>query len=350
MSTNRILAIDVGGGTQDILLYESDTPPENCIKLILPAQTQVVAKRISSVTGSGKAVFLTGNLMGGGACVRAIKNHIQIGLDVYATELAAKTIKDNLAEVEEMGIQIVTEPPEDAVSVELRDIDTIAIEKALAYFETEIPKNFSVAVQDHGECVDDSNRKFRFQHWQRFLENDGYLSHLAYQTPPNYLTRMRAVKRDVPDAIVMDTCAAAIIGAFSDPVVAKEDGKGVIIVNMGNQHTLGALVKEGRIWGLFEHHTQLMNPKKLKDYIDRILKGSLSNDEVYKDGGHGCFVRPDFSPEGGFQMVSITGPRRNMGEGMGYHFAVPHGDMMLTGCFGLINAAKNLFENKGESS
>ena len=38
----RILAIDVGAGTQDILLWESDRTPENCTQLILPSQTQIV--------------------------------------------------------------------------------------------------------------------------------------------------------------------------------------------------------------------------------------------------------------------------------------------------------------------
>src|SRR5712691_990290 len=33
----RVLAIDVGAGTQDILIYESDKTPENCFKLVLPS-------------------------------------------------------------------------------------------------------------------------------------------------------------------------------------------------------------------------------------------------------------------------------------------------------------------------
>jgi hypothetical protein len=36
----------------------------------------------------------------------------------------------------------------------------------------------------------------------------------------------------------------------------------------------------------------------------------------------------------------VTGPRRGMldGSALQPHFAVPHGDMMLAGCFGLLRA------------
>src|SRR3712207_666800 len=59
----RILAIDVGAGTQDVLLYESDKTPENCVKLVLPSQTQIVGRRIRAATAIGRPVHLTGTLM-----------------------------------------------------------------------------------------------------------------------------------------------------------------------------------------------------------------------------------------------------------------------------------------------
>jgi uncharacterized protein (DUF1786 family) len=343
LSNIRTLAIDVGGGTQDILLYEESSPVENSVKLILPSQTRIIANRIAGITQDRKPIFLKGNLMGGGTCVMAIRNHINAGLEVFATELAAKTIHDNLIRVKEMGIKIVTEPPEEATSVVLGDIDLIALKKALSYFDTELPRNFAVAVQDHGECVGGSNRKFRFQHWREFLQNDGQIYHLAYQNPPRYLTRMIAVKRDLPDAIVMDTCAAGILGALCDPLIEKGNTKGMVIVNIGNQHTVAALVKDSKMLGLFEHHSGSMTPKKLEDYIHRLLKGTLTNEEVFEDGGHGCFIQPCFSPGNGFDLISVTGPRRNIADGLGYYFAVPYGDMMLTGCFGLVKAAMDYY-------
>ena len=51
MGTNkRILAVDIGAGTQDILLYEEGIPIENCVKLVLPSATSLVAGKISGAT------------------------------------------------------------------------------------------------------------------------------------------------------------------------------------------------------------------------------------------------------------------------------------------------------------
>ncbi len=36
VTPDRMIAIDVGAGTQDILIYESGKPWENQIKLVLP--------------------------------------------------------------------------------------------------------------------------------------------------------------------------------------------------------------------------------------------------------------------------------------------------------------------------
>ena len=46
----RILAVDIGAGTQDILLYEDGIPVENCVKLVLPSGTKQVAGKIARAT------------------------------------------------------------------------------------------------------------------------------------------------------------------------------------------------------------------------------------------------------------------------------------------------------------
>src|ERR671919_1788650 len=62
-----ILAIDVGAGTQDVLLYDPAREPENSLKLVLPSQTQIVAARVREATAAKLPVHLRGVLMGGGA-------------------------------------------------------------------------------------------------------------------------------------------------------------------------------------------------------------------------------------------------------------------------------------------
>ena len=81
----RILAIDVGAGTQDVLVYDSARAPENCVKLVVPSQTQIVGARVRAVTRQGLPLHLAGALMGGGASTDAIKAHLTAGLAVTAT-------------------------------------------------------------------------------------------------------------------------------------------------------------------------------------------------------------------------------------------------------------------------
>jgi len=340
--SRRILAIDAGAGTQDILLYESDKTMENCVQLVLPSRTTIVAGRIKQATARGEDVFLTGNLMGGGPSVSAIKKHLRAGLAVYATPLAAKTIRDNPREVEALGVQIVEQPPTDAVTIRTGDIDLDALGRALALFDVELPQRYAIAVQDHGETLKGSQRRFRFQQWQRFVEQGGDIVKLAYLKVPPHLTRMRAVQADVPGAMLMDTGSAAIWGALCDEKVAAHQDDGLIIVNVGNQHTIGVLLKEERVWGLFEHHTVLMNPDKLAAYVDSLREGTLINDEVYDDNGHGAYIHHDYPGGGTFRFVAVTGPNRGMAAGLGYYMAVPYGDMMMTGAFGLVAAARRL--------
>jgi uncharacterized protein (DUF1786 family) len=340
--TRRILAIDVGAGTQDILLHESDKTVENCVKMVLPSQTTIVAGRIRQATARGDDVFLTGNLMGGGPCVSALKKHLRAGLAVYATPLAAKTIRDNPREVEALGVQIVEGAPSDALAIRTGDIDLTALSCALALFDVELPQRYAVAVQDHGETLEGSQRRFRFQQWQRFVEQGGDIIKLAYLEVPAHLTRMKAVQADVPGAMLMDTGSAAIWGALCDENVAGHQQEGLIVVNVGNQHTIGFLLREERVWGLFEHHTVLMNPDKLAAYVDSLREGTLTDAEVYGDNGHGAYVHPDYPGDGNFRFVAVTGPNRGMAAGMGYYMAVPYGDMMMTGAFGLVAAARHL--------
>jgi len=338
----RLLAIDAGAGTQDILLYESDKTIENCVQLVLPSRTTIVAGRIKQATDRGVDVFLTGNLMGGGPSVSAIKKHLRAGLRVYATPLAAKTIRDNPREVEALGVKIVEQPPADAVTIRTGDIDLDALRRALALFDVELPQRYAIAVQDHGEALEGSQRRFRFQQWQRFVEQGGDVVKLAYLEVPPHLTRMRAVQADVPGAMLMDTGSAAIWGALCDENVAAHQDDGLIIVNVGNQHTIGILLRDERVWGLFEHHTVLMNPEKLAAYVDSLREGTLTNDEVYGDNGHGAYVHPDYPGDGIFRFVAVTGPNRGMAADLGYYMAVPYGDMMMTGAFGLVAAARRL--------
>lgn len=339
MSNQGVLAIDIGGGTQDILLYHPGTPIENCVQLILPSPTVLAARAVAEATSAKKTVCLTGNLMGGGAVVKAVRRHLQAGLEVYATPLAAKTIFDDPIRVEKLGVRLVENCPPGAVTVRTADLDLSRLKRALAPYRIDLPRQIAIAVQDHGEQPGISNRLFRFQHLRRSLEKSGRLSDLVYHRNnlPQYLTRMAAVLRDAPGALVMDTVAAAFVGALEDPYVRQRaESAGGVLLNVGNQHTTAALYRQGSIWGLFEHHTSRMKPEGLLEWVKRFRKGDLTNEEVLESDGHGVFYRVGYP--GGFDFLAVTGPRRGLAHLLEPYYAAPYGNMMLAGCFGLVAA------------
>ncbi len=340
MTAPRLLAIDIGGGTQDILLWDPADTVENAVKLVVPSPTRIVARRIQDQTRAGGDIFLTGRLMGGGAVTQAVRRHLQGGLRVFAQPGPARTLHDNLAKLEAWGIRMVEAQPPGTSAVVLGDIDLPALQRALGEFAVDLPTQFAVAVQDHGFSPEASNRRHRFQHWERFLAEGGELRRLAYRQPPPDLTRMAAVQEVLPGALVMDTCAAGVWGALLDPQIQKHQEQGLVVVNIGNEHTFAVLVRQGLVWGVYEHHTGLLNPTKLADHLHRFQDGLLTNQEVYDDMGHGCCLRPDYPGYGKpFATLVMTGPQRRLGAHLPAIQAAPFGDMMLTGCFGLVAAA-----------
>lgn len=337
----KVLAIDVGKGTQDILLYDSTQRTENCIKMVLPSQTQIIAQRIMQATAKGSNILLTGTTMGGGPSGRAVHNHLQAGLKVFATKKAALTLHDNLEKVASMGVTLIEDHEIDAFNarqIVMCDIEVDALSSAFDLFDTQIPQDFAIAVQDHGESPDMSNRIFRFDHFRKVLEEGGEFRRFAYlnHVPP-HLTRMRSVMQTLNNGsnnvLIMDTGPAAICGALADVTDYP-----VVIVNVGNGHTLAAVVSQHRILALFEHHTRQMDVVKLDDYIRRLCDGKLTFNEVFDDGGHGCHIKKAVGSTN-IRSVIVTGPNRQIMEGsdLDIFFAAPHGDMMLTGCFGLID-------------
>ena len=339
---NGILAIDVGSGTQDILVWRSGQRIENCPKLILPSPTTIIARRMREATKRGHHLFLVGHTMGGGPSAKAVREHISAGLRVFALEEAALTFHDRVDKVAAMGVEIVARKPstEPLTQLEMGDLNLPAIQGALELFHEPMPEIVAVAVQDHGFSPDLSNRVFRFEQWKKFLESEESLVSLIYDSPPDYLTRMKAVSDTNPGTLLMDTGTSAIVGTLEDAWVAEKSREGVTLLNIGNEHILAALVKNKKVWGIYEHHTSLMTPEKLALHLERLRHEDLPNQEILDEMGHGCHIIPGAGRESTFGPMGITGPNRERFASLGGHMAAPFGDMMLTGCFGLVKAVQ----------
>ncbi|WFN34823.1 DUF1786 domain-containing protein [Methanogenium sp. S4BF] len=329
-----ILLLDVGKGTQDILLYSPNQPIENSIKMVLPSPNVITGMAIEKAAAEGKAVHLEGPVMGGGKNTQTIKQWLPKGLKLSATPSAALSIRDNLDYVKSIGVTITDTPPEDAFIIRTGDYMKAELKETFSRFGIEYPKNLAVAVQDHGYSPHMSNRKFRFLHLKETLERGNWnISSLIQDPPDASMTRMHAILETEPHALVMDTGAAAVLGALQDPVVRDARDKGVTIVNAGNGHTLAFTIVGEEICGVFEHHTGvLLNSGTCRDYLTKLQKGSLTNEEVFDDNGHGAAVHHACSSS----LIAVTGPNRRLLIPDAYQ-ASPYGDMMLTGCFGLLS-------------
>jgi uncharacterized protein (DUF1786 family) len=370
----RILAVDVGTGTQDVLLFESDRSIENCFQLVMPSPTVIVAGRIARATAARRPLLLTGRTMGGGPCAWAARDHAQAGLPCFATVDAARTLDDDLTAVETLGIHVVEEAEarrllaeqgDDLAHVELRDFDAAALRAALTTFDVD-PEVDAVAVAafDHGAAPPGySDRRFRFDYIERAVRADPRPLAFAYRAAalPDTLTRLHAVAADAAGyfaagqepvatasarVFVMDTGAAAVAGALEDPLVRRQDM--CLIANIGNFHTLAFSLHRGRIQALFEHHTGELTRDRLETYLRDLAAGTLENERIFADSGHGALTL-DRSPAPAtaalpLPFLAVTGPRRELLRGSTLHpyEAVPHGDMMLAGCFGLLRAVAAL--------
>ncbi|MEJ5349270.1 MAG: DUF1786 domain-containing protein [Desulfosoma sp.] len=333
-----VLAVDIGSGTQDILCWFEGDLIENAAKMVMPSPTRLVAQQLRAFREKRQDVFLMGRTMGGGASSREVLLHLEAGLKVYASPEAALTIHDDLARVQAMGVTITERAPHGVSSIFLRDLDLDRIGNALALFGVPLPDTVAVAVQDHGFSPNESNRLFRFRYWKEFLDRGGDLRTLVQELPPPFMTRMHAVRVDCPQALILDTGIAAILGALMDSRGRQAMTHGCTLVNVGNSHTIAALVHDLHVLGIYEHHTGRLNPSKLFDHLNRFRQGRLEHEEVFQDGGHGCAYGPQ-PLKASFEATLVTGPRRRRFFSHESVFAAPFGDMMLTGCFGLLQAA-----------
>lgn len=338
----RIVAIDVGAGTQDILIYEAGTPYENLVKLVLPSQTQIVGKRIRAATRDGVPIHLSGTVMGGGASSDAVRAHRGSGLKVTATPSAARTIHNDLARVEAMGIELRDDAPCGARAIELADVDPAGLRAGLLHLGVELPEAAAIAVQDHGYRPGLGNNDVRFDFLQSLIADGGRLESMVFATPPEDMTRMAGVQESWPGAWLMDTGTAAVMGSLGDPEVRDAaEGPGAILVNVGNMHTFATLVRQNRLYGLFEHHTGGIDAPTIARLVEGLRDATLDPTTFRAEfDGHGAAFDDTYRELEPFQFVAITGPNRGIARGLGYHEAAPHGDMMLTGSFGLIDAVR----------
>jgi uncharacterized protein (DUF1786 family) len=352
----KVLAIDVGAGTSDILLYDDRKQSiENCIKMVLPSPSLVYAAQVREATQRGLDLYVKGNIIGGGALTSALRRHLKQGLRVLMTEYAAYAVRNLLEQVADLGIEIATDDTAvksfDGVTLHLDEIPINTVHAFVSEFDETLMDVdvVAIAVQDHGVFPQGmSNRQFRIRKIHEVLIHDPAPESLAFledELPP-YFLRMQAAahssRSQLPHAkvLLMDTAPAAVLGCLQDSAVHNLDP--ILAVNVGNGHTMAAIISGGHVVGVMEHHTRALTPPKIEHLLTQFGDGQLRDDDVFQDGGHGVFyltTPPGFAH---LQTIAATGPNRRIlaDTALPVHFAAPAGDVMMTGPIGLIHAVK----------
>lgn len=341
----RILAIDVGTGTQDIMIYDTEKELENSIKLVLPSPHLFISQRIRETEND---IYFTGEIMGGGKIKNTILEHMEKGYNVVMEPTCAKTIRDDIKQVESFGIKIADadEDYDSYTKIALGDIDITKLSEFLLGYDLEFDfDKIAIAVQDHGYNENMGDRDFRFEKIREKVSEPitplefGFIDEI-----PEYFTRMNAVRRQVEGEgievvpLVMDTKFASIAGMCYDEVASKLNS--FIVIDIGNGHTTAASIENGKIQGVFEHHTSSLTGESLERYIKRLASGEITHEEVYNDHGHGAHV---LNPISELEKVIVSGPKRELIEktNLDWHHAAPGGDVMMTGTVGLIKTIQD---------
>ena len=337
----RILAIDVGTGTQDIMIYDSEKELENAIKLVLPSPHLFISQKIRETEND---IYFDGEIMGGGKIKNTLLEHMEKGFNVVMEPTCAKTIRDNIEQVKSFGIEIAdNEKSYDGYTkITLGDIDITKLSEFLLGYDLEFDfDRIAIAVQDHGYNENMGDRDFRFEKIREKISEPTSPLEFGFngEDLPEYFTRMQAVRRQVADEgieeipLVMDTKFASIAGMCYDEVASKLNS--FIAIDIGNGHTTAASVENGKIQGVFEHHTSSLTGESRERYINRLASGEITHEEVYNDHGHGAHV---LNPISKIEKVIVSGPKRELIEktNLDWHHAAPGGDVMMTGTVGLI--------------
>ena len=336
----RILAIDVGTGTQDIMIYDTEKELENAMKLVLPSPHLLISQKIRQTEND---IYFDGEIMGGGKIKNTILEHMQKGYNVVMEPTCAKTIRDDIEQVKSFGIKIADDDKDyrDYAKITLGDINITKLSEFLLGYDLELDfDKIAIAVQDHGYNENMGDRDFRFEKIRQKVSQP--ISPLDFGFAgeiPEYFTRMQAVRRQVENEgiselpLVMDTKFASIAGMCFDEVASQLNS--YIVIDIGNGHTTAASIENGKIQGVFEHHTSSLTGESLERYIKRLASGEITHEEVYNDHGHGAHVLNRISK---IEKVIVSGPKRELIEktNLDWHHAAPGGDVMMTGTVGLI--------------
>ena len=346
---SRMLLLDIGAGTMDVLYYDSTSDLH--YKAVVRSPVRTVAENIDD--SSGKLV-VTGGEMGGGPVTDVLRERARKG-EVVMSASSAATLHHDPDVVRSWNISIISDSEAEHLqqqsgysSLTVADIDPGRIEQIVTSFGVSFSFDVvAVCAQDHGvPPAGISHLDYRHRMFQDRLDSAPYPHTLLYpgQDVPATMNRLATIAQSAErlpasEVYVMDSGMAAILGASLDMQAAR--CKRLVVLDIATSHTVAAALENGEICGFLEYHTRDITLERLESLLRELTDGSLSHEQILAEGGHGAYIRKHF----GFQSTEVivaTGPKRRMlkNSRLSITFGAPFGDNMMTGTVGLLEAIR----------
>jgi len=345
----RLLMVDIGAGTMDVLCY--DTKTDLHYKAVVKSPVSYLAEAIA---GLGGDLLITGCEMGGGAVTQILKQKAREA-KVVISESAAATLHHDLDKVASWNIDVVADAEAEKLQQDTRyshfrlaDLDAKRLKQIVDGFG--VPFGFeaiAICAQDHGVPPPGvSHLDFRHNMFAERLREKPYPHALLYRDDetPEAMNRLRAIAKSAAalpaDKIyVMDSGMAAILGASMDMI--RKDRMRILVLDVATSHTVGAAMIGDEIAGFFEYHTHDITLERLETLLRDLADGKLEHHRILQEGGHGAYLRKKIGSDA-IEIIIATGPKRRLvkNANLPIAFGAPFGDNMMTGTLGLLEAVR----------
>ena len=350
---SRLLILDIGAGTMDILYYDSESGQN--YKAVTKSPVLFLAEEATRLPGN---ILITGVEMGGGALSQALKQRAQEA-EVIMSVSSAATVHHDLDKARSWGIRIIDDTEAEKIKHDKKynhlTCGDVEIER-LKNIVKVLGVSFSfdvvgVCAQDHGTPPQGvSHLDYRHRIFKERLDDNPNPHALLYRNDeiPPTLNRLRSIAESatqlpVDEIYVMDSGMAAILGATMDPLAIPKDR--IITLDIATSHTVGAAVEKGEIAGFFEYHTHDITLERLESLLVELTDGKLEHQQILQEGGHGAYIRTVFGFQG-TEIIVATGPKRKLVESSALPIVLgaPFGDNMMTGTVGVLEAIRKRTE------
>lgn len=345
----KILLIDIGAGTMDLLYFETSSKIH--YKAVVKSPVITLAEKLDKIDGN---ILITGVEMGGGSMSSILREKAAKN-EVVISRSASATVNHDIEKVRATGAIVVEDEEADQIRqsgkynyIDISDLEQERIKEIVEGMG--VPFSFDViglCAQDHGVSEPGvSHLDFRHNIFKEKLDSTPFPHEMlyGYDEIPATFNRLKSMARKAQlfpaeEIYVMDSGMAAILGGTLDPAAARK--KRIIVLDIATSHTVGAAFEEGELAGFFEYHTKDITREILERYIVDLANGKLEHEKVLEQGGHGAYIRKSFGFEN-LELIVSTGPKRAMAKETGLDIfpGAPMGDNMMTGTAGILEALR----------